>query len=336
MAIATIHKGSFFKVCNGVRGFAPLTVLRRQLDMRNLLTRGILLTLVVLCAGCAAHTPAEKAVLTRAENLSGLNIDFSDREIFTGTPCAVLPEARMIITKVDGALGKEFRLPEKRSVFVPPGEHTLSVVIETGTSVGHSTTHTSGRVTTTTRFSSKGMVPEGTLPFTFEAGKHYRLRHASWGSFEIILEEITDETELAAIARDVAQKQADNKKINEITASYYAFARQNPQWLEGKWAVGENKDELEFSGNTVTYVAPKAMFIDTRNTLKGSFMYDRNTIVIRWNSFTTFINSATREQNPDFYENAAWYYTLDGDTLDIKRGGFIIPVDIGGTYKRVH
>ena len=43
----------------------------------------------------------------------------------------------------------------------------------------------------------------------------------------------------------------------------------------------------------------------------------------------------TREDNPNFFENGSWYYTVNGDILDIKPGGYILPADIGGTYKRV-
>ena len=207
-----------------------------------------LIFLALLClvgTGCAAHTPAEKTALARTENVSLLDGEFLNQEVFVGIPCAVLPEARITVTKVDGISGKDFGLPGKDGIFVPPGKHTISVVVDTGTTVGHSTTHTSGRVTGSMGFSARVMMPEATLSFTLEEGKHYTLGYAAWGDLNIVLTEITDKARLAALTGDLAQKQAVNKEKAEITASYRDFARQNPRWLEGKWSVGPEKGDLE-------------------------------------------------------------------------------------------
>lgn len=333
--IAAAHNGLSPTPCDRPCGLARPAALLKRPGMPYVLARSVLLLLAVLSVGCAFHTQEEKAALARAERLSMLDSGLSDRNVSTGALCAVVPETRMTVTKVDGLPGREFGLPGTDRIFVAPGEHTLGVVVDTGQTVGNSTSHTSGNVTASMGMSARVLMPEVALPFTFEQGKHYRLRHASWGSFEIVLEEITDQAELASIAGGVAQKQAANKEKAGITQSYLAFARDNPRRLEGKWAVGEKEDELEFSDNKVRYVAPKSMFIDTRNTLEGSFVFDQNTIVISWNSFSTFLSTMTSEEHPDFAENMVWHYTLTGDTLLIKRGGYLFPADIGGTYKRV-
>jgi hypothetical protein len=294
--------------------------------MNNVMPRCILAVLLVLGAGCAARAPEEKAALLYAKGIGlvAVGADFAGREVFTGVPCALVTQTGLLITGVNGESGeslKDYLLPDKKPryfwsgnkpLFLPPGKNTFSVLV-----------------------GSRANEPQASLSFTFEEGKHYALDHVLRpGAVDFIFREITDKAALAELAGEVAEKQEKSRVKAEALASYLSFSRKNPGWLEGKWSVGKEKDELEFSGNTVKYLAAKSLFFDTRNALEGVFLFNKNSLIIRWNSLRTPVNSLTREKNPDFFENLFVYYLLNVDTLEIRHSG-ILPVNISGTYKRV-
>ncbi|MDR1126187.1 MAG: hypothetical protein LBM64_09065 [Deltaproteobacteria bacterium] len=294
--------------------------------MKNLMPRCLLVVLLLLSAGCAMRSPEEEAALLYAKSIDMVLVeaDFAGREVFTGLPCVLVVQTGLLITGLDGASGnsmKDYVLPDKqpryfwsgnKPLFFPPGKHTISVLV-----------------------GSRANEPQASLSFTFAEGKHYTLDyvlHPDRVSF--IFGEITDEAKLAALAEEIAEKREKSEIKAGALASYLSFAKENPAWLEGKWSVGPEKDELEFSGNTVRYVAAKSLFFDARNTLEGVFMFNRNSMVIQWNSLRTPANSLTRAEKPDAFEDLLVYYILNGDTLEIRHRG-IFPANISGTYKRV-
>ncbi|SBW10483.1 hypothetical protein KL86DPRO_60178 [uncultured delta proteobacterium] len=306
------------------------------------LARCMPLLLVVVCLGCAARTPAENAAILQAESLNYAGADASARATGIDNPSVIVPHANLDIVKVDGVSVKGTGIPGERVAFVAPGTRTLSVLIDTGMSVGHSTSHTSGRISGGMGVSSKVVLPENTITFTFEEGKHYTLDYdMGWSSTQFLFKEIPDTHAKADIpgylreyAAQVARRQAAAKADAERLASYLPFSRQNPALLEGKWSTGEGGKELEFSGNAVTYTGAKSVLISSRPGLEGTFIFDRDTIVTHWEKYHAVLKTITRAERPDVFPQAVWYYTLDGDTLEIKHGGWT-PQDIGGTYRRV-
>lgn len=308
----------------------------------RLLARGLPLLLVIVCLGCAARTPAENAAILRAESLNYTGADVSGRTIGIANPIVIVPHANLDIVKVDGVSVKGAGIPGERVVFIAPGTRTLSVLIDTGMSVGHGTSHTSGRISGGMGVSSKVVLPENVITFTFEEGKHYTLDYdMGWSSTQFLFKEIsgTDtKADIAGYLREyavqVANRQAAAKADAERLESYLPFSRQNPALLEGKWSTGEGGKELEFSGNAVTYTGAKSVLISSRPGLEGTFIFDRDTIVTHWDKYHAVLKTITRAERPDAFPQAVWCYTLNNDTLEIKHGGWT-PQDIGGTYRRV-
>ena len=294
--------------------------------MKNIIAHCVLVTLVVLGAGCATRGPEESAALLVARGIESVMVeaDFSGREIFTGVPCALVVQTGLLMTKINGEPGdsmKDYVLPDKKPryfwsenkpVFFPPGENTFTILV-----------------------GERANNPEITLPFTFTEGKHYSLDfvlHPDTVNFSI--RAITDEAKLIELAKEASEKQEKSIVKAGALAAYRTFSKENPTWLEGKWTAGIEKDELEFFGNTVKYVAPKSLFFNTHTTLEGVFLFNNNSMIIRWNSFLTSANSLNRKDNPNFFENLPVYYLLKEDTLEVRHGE-ILPVNISGTYQRV-
>ena len=293
--------------------------------MKNVMTCCILVVLLLLGAGCA-HTPEKDAALLLAGGVSMrlVESDFAGQEVFTGVPCALLAQEGLLITAINRKSGnsmKDYVLPDKqprsvwsenKPIFLPPGKHTITVLL-----------------------GSRANDPQASLTFTFEKGKHYTLDYVLYpNKVNFTFGEITDEAKLAELAKEVAEKQKRSKEKAESLAYYLSFSKENPEWLKGKWSTGKEKDELEFSGNTIKYVAVKRPFYDTRTTLEGVFLFNKDSMIIQWNLFRTSANTLTRKERPDFLENLPVYYTLHGDTLVVSHGG-ILPFNISGTYQRV-
>jgi hypothetical protein len=294
--------------------------------MKNVLFRWSLMILLVLSAGCATHSPEERAAVVLAGAIESVMVeaDFAGKEVFTGVPCALIVQKGLLITKINGESGdsmKTYVLPDKnpryfwsenKPIFFPPGKNTFTILV-----------------------GERANDPEVTVPFTFEEGKHYSLDFIMHpGTVNFIIGEITDKAKLTELAEKVAEKQEQSKVKAGALADNKVFSTENPAWLEGKWSAGKGKDELAFSGNTVKYVAAESLFFDTRTTLEGVFVFNKNSLVIRWNSFLTSANSLTRKDTPNFFENLPVYYLLQGDTLEVRHGG-ILPVNISGTYQRI-
>ena len=293
--------------------------------MKNVIIRCFLVVLLLFGAGCATRAQEEVTALlfARGIDMEMVESDFAGREIFTGEPCALLVQKGLLVTGINGETDesmKAYVLPDKqmryfwsenKPIFLPPGENTFTILV-----------------------GERANAPQVTLPFTFEAGKHYTLNfilHSETVAFTFA--EITDKAKLAELAKGIAEKQERSVEKAASLAFYRSFSKENPTWLEGKWSVGNEKDELEFSGNTVKYVAAKSLFFDTRNTYEGVFIFDKSSMIIRWNSFKAPGNTVTRKDNPKFFANLPVYYTLNSDTLMVRHEG-ILP-NMNGTYKRV-
>jgi hypothetical protein len=73
----------------------------------------------------------------------------------------------------------------------------------------------------------------------------------------------------------------------------------------------------------------------SRNRYEGEFVFDRHTIVPLWQNQTILGVTYSRDNRPaSFPENQVWYYTLSGDTLEIKYSGDLL--FILGVYKKIH
>jgi len=294
--------------------------------MEKAIARFILLVLVTVFAGCAAHTAAEKTALDRASNL-----DFTKPAVGISDPSVIVPHSNLTIVKVDGASEKHFWIPGKNIIFVPPGKHILSVQIDTGMVVGQRTGVSSGRVGFGTAFSSKVITPLVDIEYDFERGKHYSLNYKmGFRSTDFIFTEITDANTIAKIAEYTKEY---NSYIEDLE-SYLSFYTQNQNLLEGKWETGKGKDELEFAGNKVKYVAEKVPLYSTRPSLEGTFLYDQDTLITIWDKYQTVLSTFTREESPANFPKAVWLYKLSEDTLEITSGGRT-PLNINGVYKRV-
>ncbi|MCL2102650.1 MAG: hypothetical protein FWH25_01290, partial [Syntrophorhabdaceae bacterium] len=252
-------------------------------------------------------------------------LDFSKPTTGVSDPCVIVPHNKMAIVKVDGASDKHFWIPGRNIIFVPPGKHTLSVQIDTGVYAGQSTAVSSGRAGFGTSFSSKVIMPPVDIEYNFEKGKHYSLDYKmGLTSTDYIFTEITD----ANAKAEVAEYIYEYKSYIEDMESYLSFSRQNPNLLEGKWEAGKEKDELEFVGNNVKFMATKPPFYSTRPSLEGTFVFNQDTLITVWDKYQTVLSSYTREENPKvFQEKAVWYYTLKGDTLEIKSGEMTWPLN---------
>lgn len=300
--------------------------------MKNTIARFALFTLVFVCLGCAAHTPAEKEAVHRAATLNFPGSYLSGERVVAGDLVVVISGRNLNIVRVDGVSTIGGGISNRNVTFVFPGERTLGIAVEMMTDAGPPIVAASGHISTSISMSGRMVLDPVDMPFVFEKGKHYRLDYKmALGGANLACTEITEADELAKVAEYFREYNARA----EQTDSYHSFSRLNPDWLEGKWTVGPDKDELAFSGNTVKYVAPKTMLISARNTLEGTFIFDQNTIVILWDTFSTFLSTVKRTDRPDAFEKTAWAYTLTGDTLEIKNNGTLFPADIGGTYKRV-
>jgi hypothetical protein len=190
-------------------------------------------------------------------------------------------------------------------------------------------------------FSSKVPAQNAKTEYTFEDGKHYTLDYKmGWTKTDFIFKEITDPDTLAKVAEYIKEYNLHTEKEHiafqentEKVESYLLFSRQNPGLLEGKWKTGNGKVEVEFIGNRVKYLAEKAALFSTRPSLEGEFVYDQNTIITNWDKYQTVLGFYTKEERPDLFPKAVWYYNLNGDTLEIKSGG-MKPLNIGGIYKK--
>jgi hypothetical protein len=299
-------------------------------NMKNAIMRFMLLAVVAICAGCATHTAVEKASLDRAGNL-----DFSKPAEGVSDPCVIIPHSSLAIVKIDGTPGKHFWIPGKNIIFVPPGKHTLSVQIDTGMTAGQSTSVSSGRADFGMSVSSKVILPPIDMEYNFENGKHYSLDYKmGWTSTDFIFTEITDANDKARVAGYINEYNSYIAANIENMESYLSFSRKNPNLFEGKWEVGKGKDELEFVGNKVKFVAEKPPFWSTRPSLEGTFLFGQDTVIIVWDKYQTVLGFHTRENNQNAFPKSVWYYILNGDTLEIKSGG-MTPLNIGGVYKKV-
>ena len=299
--------------------------------MKNAIARFILLALVAVCAGCAAHTSAEKAALDRAANL-----DFNKSAEGVSNPCVVVPHSRMTIVKVDGTSDKHFWIPGKNILFVPPGKHILSVQIDTGMTVGQSTAVSSGRAGFGMSVSSKVVVAPVDVEYNFEKGKHYSLDYKmGLTSTDYIFKELIDANDNAKVAEYIREYNWYIAANIQELESFWSFSRQNQNLFEGKWEVGKGKDRLEFAGNKVKYVAEKPPFYSTNPSLEGTFLFNQDTLITTWDKYQTVFSAYTRAENPKVFPPAAvWIYNINGDTLEIKSGG-MTPLNIGGVYKKV-
>jgi len=248
--------------------------------------------------------------------------DFSGREVFTGVPCALLVQKGLLITKINGESGDSMKAyvlsdkkpryfwSENKPIFFPPGKNAFTILV-----------------------GERANSSEVTLYFTFEERKHYSLNFVLHpDTVNLAIGEIKDSVKLTELSGEAAERQELSQVKASSLAVYRAFSRENPTWLEGKWSVGSDKDELEFSGN-IKYIAGKSLFYDTRTTLEGVFLFNNNSMIIRWNTFLTSANSLTRKDSPTFFENLLVLYRLNGNILEVSHGG-IIPVNISGKYQR--
>jgi len=299
--------------------------------MKKLTLRLLAFMLVAACAGCAAHhTPVERAAVDRAE---GLNFTGGAEKI--ANPSVIVPHKNLTLVKVDGKQIKDSGLPGKNVVFVSPGRHILSVLVDTGMYVSQSTNPSVGRAGMSMGFSSKVALPEVNIESDFESGKHYNLNYdMGWSSTEFTFTEITDAGKLAEVEEYLREYSLHATANAADLDSYLAFSRQSPGLLEGRWRVGNDGHELEFTGSKVKWTAGKIVLFSSRPSLSGRFYFDQDTLVTVFDEYDTMFKIITRDERPDAFPTAVWHYTLDGDTLEIKRGG-MKPQEIGGTYKRL-
>ena len=299
--------------------------------MKKTIARFLLLAFVAVCAGCATVPPVEKAALDRAGNL-----DFTKPAEGVSDPCVIVPHGNLTIVKVDGASDKHFWIPGKNIAFVSSGKRKLSVLVDTGMYAGSSSGVSSGRVGMGMSVTSKVVTPPVDMEYNFEKGKHYSFDYKmGLLKTDFIFTEITDANGKTSVAEYIREYNSFIAANAEDMESYLSFARQNQKLFEGKWEAGKGRDELEFVGNKVKFLAAKIPFYSTRPSLEGTFLFNQDTIITVWNKYQTVLSSYTREENPKvFQENAIWYYILNGDTLEIKSGG-MTPLNIGGVYKKV-
>ncbi|MDR1086000.1 MAG: hypothetical protein LBP22_14375 [Deltaproteobacteria bacterium] len=260
----------------------------------------------------------------------------------------IIPTAKIRITKIDGIPSDNYSLPKTNITFVPPGRHTLTAVFHTGTSVGVSVPVSAGPVSGGIGYSSEVVLPPEDVQYSFEQGKNYTVdTKMTWSKSDYTFTEINEPATLEKVKeyKNSYAQHLDNQLKAAQTdlkgmEDYLAFARQNPNLLEGHWEVGPDRQELDIIGNKITYKAPKTLFIDTRMSYTGTFTYDQNTITVIWKKLTTFLGSFGQEptdsDNNKISLPITYYYVLQGDTLDIKSGGVIgFTYSITGNFKKV-
>lgn len=304
-----------------------------------------------LCAGCVIPvpgptlTPNEQAAINYAEHL---NLPSEVREI--QNPCVIIPDSP--IDKVDRVPVSEFSIPGKSVVFLPPGKHTLVVIAGTGMTTGHSNFVSSGHVGVGMSVSSSTGPSLMQVELNCEKGKHYNLKRKGLIIFEYVPTEITDANALQEVNQHLHEYALHIEKAKaaaELAArqreQYLSFSKQHPNLLDGKWIHEEVI--LEFIGNKVKCAGSTTPMLFSRTpSFDGRFLFNEDTIIFMWDNYNTAVknHSWTKENHPSFFpEKVAWYYHLNGDTLEIKHIGFSLPLvnskgpvpNLSGTYQRV-
>jgi hypothetical protein len=295
--------------------------------------------------GCAATLPPlEKEAMERAEKLDFNLPRINYKIIRVKNPSVIILHRNLEIVGVDGISLPFAVVPGKNIAYLAPGKHELIISIDTGMFVEQSTSPSAGRVSGSMKVSSKVPAQKVKIEYSFEEGKHYSLDYKmGWTKTDFIFQEITDPDTLAKIPEYIKEYNSFTEKEHvlfqenaERIEAYLLFYRQNPGLLEGKWQTGNGKAEIEFIGNRVKHLAEKVPPFSTRPALEGEFVYDQNTIITNWDKYQTVLASYTKEERPTLMSKGiAWYYILNGDTLEIKSDGLKPLLNISGIYKRV-
>ncbi|MDR0548255.1 MAG: hypothetical protein LBI10_02415 [Deltaproteobacteria bacterium] len=297
-----------------------------------------LLSLAAFGPGCAATlTPTERLAFDQAVELNygappNYWISQNHQKV-----AAIIPDERFLVSEVDGLKLNGPMLPGKNVCFVDPGERKIVMSEDTGVSAAVGLPIPLGAVTL--GIGVGGGTIKTRLPLvkaSFEAGKSYR---AHLKDRTIVFDLIADPAELAKVEgyrAELALVMVEAKKASDLKdqkwRDFLAYSKSHPNRLEGRWSFASGLWELEFSGNRVVFLGPK--LISSRHRLEGEFIFSENALVFKWDYWDAIFVVTDRRKEGSYIQTEVWYYTLNGDTLEIKRGGQR-PMEMGGTYQKV-
>jgi hypothetical protein len=281
----------------------------------------LFLLLIVISTGCAFHTPAEKLAVDRAAAVKNPPL-FK----IVNNPSLLIPTSKIGILKIDGKPAADFAVPNSNALAVSPGQHALTFLYYAGgtITVGSSASSGgfSGGMSSTSRISSSNQ--EAVLDFKINT--HYSMDSIDGSQFRFSFEPVTDAAGLSKVDQYLKEYALLAEKIKSDKAAFQArldiftvFAKENPNYLEGRWVDPQDERELEFRGNTVKFIGPKIIFFTSRMRIEGTFVYDQNAIVTYWDD--TF--------------SEIWAYQKNGDNLVIKPGGIIANFPLRGNYQKI-
>ena len=273
------------------------------MNIETLKNKAALLALVLLtatCMGCGAVqlTPDEQTTVNHAVKLDLLPIEVRDIK----NPCVIVPGKDLAIYGIDHFFGIQFGMPEKNIAFVAPGKHTVSVLLAVADPGPVLPIPIVGGVSAVIGFGgSKHYELAGNAEFNCESGKHYNMIKKGLIKRDIIFTEITDanalltvnkyiEEHASYVDKEKAATEANARQNAHDREAYLLFSQHKPNLLAGKWRkVGKEEIELEFIDNTIKWAGKKYLLADNaRPSVEGQFVFNENTIFLRWDRFDTF------------------------------------------------
>jgi hypothetical protein len=307
--------------------------------MRNavsILPALLILAAISLCTGCVTLAPHEEALISRVQEMYKYDNNLPDIQYdSTDNPCVIIGSDKLDIDTIDGTKTRVNIIAKKNVTFVKPGHHKydISKAITQSRSVFNEYNRfvrSDAYTTSVQAYKSEHFCSEG---------KYYTLQEVD---NDAVFSEITDAATLSEIQSYIQEyrpKAAEmtelKRKMDAFKEHYIAYANANPNRLEGKWVykLPGMTQVLEMHGDVIKYTLNPGGLLETSST--GKFRYDENTILPNYTQLSTIFGDTggIDEKRPQHETlSPVYYYTLNGDTLDIKQKYFFGVQNHTGVY----
>jgi hypothetical protein len=299
----------------------------------------VVLGAIVACSGCGLGlVPHETAAIQKGRILLSYLTKTHDIQLFAGDDPAVIDVANNLwVDAIDGSKTSMAVIPRTHMLFLSPGQHVLEVRMYAKLSVSE----VEGGTKESDSDRKRDYIILGDLTIRVEQGKRYKM----WFEDNTVkLLPVTD-------AETDAKINALMPKYHEMRASalkwiqeqdmhlgrYIAYAKEHPNILEGKWVndLTSLTQTFEFHGDKMTFTFD-SILLDS--TLHGTFLYDENTIIPFVSTMSWALGDTHKNTPPHKDLNPVYYYTLSGDTLELKQDNYLsdMPGSQTGKYVRSH
>ena len=171
------------------------------------------------------------------------------------------------------------------------------------------------------------------LSFNFEPNKSYYLDYeisssgawlSSTSSIRFFITDLTDPSLLEYTQKLMTSHSAEIEEMKATLRIFHEYTKANEGLIEGRW-IGETKRlmntfyiEYDFSGNRMIYNGKSKHAGMRPYVMEGNFLFNENIIIL----LPEKVLDNEKETN-NFKEQYKWFYSINGDVLQLEGGGTV-------------